>query len=66
MRILLFECLIALVNSEQNFEEKLKEGSDLLKNDPSAGDTKHFLEKLHSMKEVIKEEFSTPDEPMPI
>ncbi|KAJ1357268.1 hypothetical protein KIN20_015382 [Parelaphostrongylus tenuis] len=62
MRILLFGCLIALVNSEKNFEEKLKEGSELLKNDPSAGDTMHFLEKLHSMEEEIKEDFGTSDE----
>ncbi|VDM64397.1 unnamed protein product [Angiostrongylus costaricensis] len=58
MRVLLLSFLAAIVSSEESFEEKLKEGHQLLKNDPNADDTMEFLQKLHTMEKEIKEEHS--------
>ncbi|VDM62646.1 unnamed protein product [Angiostrongylus costaricensis] len=58
MRVLLLAYVAVFVNSEKSFEEKLKEGNQLLKNSPNADDTMEFLQKIHSMEKQMKEEYS--------
>uniref|UniRef100_A0A0K0DKG2 Astacin domain-containing protein n=1 Tax=Angiostrongylus cantonensis TaxID=6313 RepID=A0A0K0DKG2_ANGCA len=57
MRILLLLFFAVFVCSEKSFEEKLREGNQLLKNEPHADDTMEFLKKLRSMEKEIEEEY---------
>uniref|UniRef100_A0A0K0DLA5 Astacin domain-containing protein n=1 Tax=Angiostrongylus cantonensis TaxID=6313 RepID=A0A0K0DLA5_ANGCA len=63
MRVLLLAYFVALASSEKSFEEKLKEGNQLLKNEPNAGDTMEFLAKLHTMEDEIKDEYTASTKP---
>ncbi|KJH50655.1 astacin [Dictyocaulus viviparus] len=47
---------VTQVPTQKSFNEKLTEGSELLKNVPNVDDTKEFLEKLHSMENEIRKE----------
>uniref|UniRef100_A0A0K0DKG3 Metalloendopeptidase n=1 Tax=Angiostrongylus cantonensis TaxID=6313 RepID=A0A0K0DKG3_ANGCA len=58
MRVLLLSFLAVIVSTEDSFEEKLREGHQLLKNDRNADDTMEFLQKLHTMEKEIKAEYS--------
>uniref|UniRef100_A0A0K0D7K7 Secreted RxLR effector peptide protein n=1 Tax=Angiostrongylus cantonensis TaxID=6313 RepID=A0A0K0D7K7_ANGCA len=42
-------------NGEDSFEEKLKEGYNLLKNEPNAEETMRLLKKLHDMEDEMKD-----------
>uniref|UniRef100_A0A0K0DJP3 Secreted protein n=1 Tax=Angiostrongylus cantonensis TaxID=6313 RepID=A0A0K0DJP3_ANGCA len=52
-------------SSEGSFEEKLKEGNELLKNEPNANDTMELLRKLHNMEEEIKDDLAGSEKPSP-
>uniref|UniRef100_A0A0K0DJP2 Metalloendopeptidase n=1 Tax=Angiostrongylus cantonensis TaxID=6313 RepID=A0A0K0DJP2_ANGCA len=63
MRVVLLICLASFVRGEESFEEKLREGNQLLKNEPNVDDTMKFLEKLHSMEKEIENELSVSAKP---
>ncbi|KAJ1370886.1 hypothetical protein KIN20_032708 [Parelaphostrongylus tenuis] len=61
-KVLLLISLATLIKSEKSFEEKLREGNELLKNETGCGQYMHFLEKLHGMEEeIMKESSKKPD-----